>query len=1078
MAPNRSRGSSFRLLPALLLAAACGGGDSPGVMRPPPTPPPPPAPVPTTVTVTPSTATLTALGRTVELTAEVRDQAGQVLAGATVAWSSSNASVATVAADGVVTAAGRGIATITAAAGNATGSARVTVEQAAASVAVEPSSLDFTALGDTMRATAMVSDEGGHPIPMPAVTWVSDDTTVASVDPTGLVTATGEGAATIEATVGTAIGATQVAVQQAPDSMEVTSPGSALAIGDSMQFTATVFDRNGHPVGGLTVAWSSSDPAVATVDEAGLVTGIAEGSVDISAATNGLDPASKTLAVQGEADLTRGALTALYESTGGPNWTRNENWLSDAPLADWHGVSTDAEGRVTQVALVANGLRGAIPPQIGNLRALERLWLYSNDLSGEIPAELGNLQRLEYLGLSSNGLSGPIPPELGRLTQLTTLWLNFNDLSGPIPPELGNLASLGAAWLYNNRLSGPIPPEIGKLPSLTDLQFHANDLSGPIPGELGDLTGLTKLYLYQNRLGGAIPAELGKLANLTELQLHENLLRGPIPPELGRLTKLTKLYLNDNAGLSGLLPLELAELGSLSDLLLEATALCAPNDPGFRDWLAGLTVAEVALCRQGGAPFYLIQAVQSLDKPVPLVAGEDALLRVFPIALQSTDERIPPVRVTFYDDGSLSHTLEIPAGSAVLPTEFADSPLEQSANGLVPGSVLRPGVEMVIEVDPDTTVTLSLGVHERIPETGRFALEVLELEPLKLTVVPYLQRSAPDTAFARRVGELTAGHDSLWATRHLLPVGQFELEVHDPVWTDLDPIYDNSLALLREVDALRLMEGSSAYYMGMLRDGGGKAHIARKASVSGIDGLTMAHEVGHNLSLLHAPCAVNEALDPRYPYERGVIGGRGYDSRGGTLVAPALADLMAYCRPRWISDYHFTKAAEYRLRVAASATRVAGGATRNLLLWGGVEGGRMVLDPSFVVESAPRVPEAGGPYRLEGRDASGVALFTLDFDMAEVSDGDPGDGGFVFALPVGAGWEALASITLSGPEGSVSLDRDSGPAMGLLIDDASGAARGFLRDVVAADGGAALPEPGLRVQVSPGVPRREAWERR
>ena len=365
MAPNRSRGSSFRLLPALLLAAACGGGDSPGVMRPPPTPPPPPAPVPTTVTVTPSTATLTALGRTVELTAEVRDQAGQVLAGATVAWSSSNASVATVAADGVVTAAGRGIATITAAAGNATGSARVTVEQAAASVAVEPSSLDFTALGDTMRATAMVSDEGGHPIPMPAVTWVSDDTTVASVDPTGLVTATGEGAATIEATVGTAIGATQVAVQQAPDSMEVTSPGSALAIGDSMQFTATVFDRNGHPVGGLTVAWSSSDPAVATVDEAGLVTGIAEGSVDISAATNGLDPASKTLAVQGEADLTRGALTALYESTGGPNWTRNENWLSDAPLADWHGVSTDAEGRVTQVALVANGLRGAIPRRSG-----------------------------------------------------------------------------------------------------------------------------------------------------------------------------------------------------------------------------------------------------------------------------------------------------------------------------------------------------------------------------------------------------------------------------------------------------------------------------------------------------------------------------------------------------------------------------------------------------------------------------------------------------------------------------------------------------------------------------------------
>ncbi|WP_419949772.1 Ig-like domain-containing protein [Candidatus Palauibacter sp.] len=1031
------------------------------------------------MTVTPTTATLMALGRTVQLNAEVRDQGGQILTGVTVTWSTSNTSIATVNASGLVTAAGGGIATITAAAGNATGSARVTVEQSAASVIVTPSSLDFEALGDTIRARAEVSDEDGHPIPMPAVTWASDDTTVATVDPTGLVTAAGEGTATIEATVGTAIGAAQVAVQQAPDSMEVTSPGSALAIGDSMQFTATVFDRNGHPVGGLTVAWSSSNPAVATVDDKGLVTGIAEGSVDISAVTDSLPPASKTLAVQGEADLMRGALTALYESTDGPNWTQNENWLSDAPLADWHGVATDAEGRVTRLALVANGLRGTIPPQIGNLRALERLWLYSNELNGAIPAELGNLSRLEYLGLSSNDLSGSIPPELGRLTALNTLWLNYNDLSGPIPSELGDLARLEAAWLYNNRLSGPIPPEIGRLPNLTDLQFHANDLSGPIPGELGDLTTLTKLYLYQNRLGGPIPAELGKLANLTELQLHENLLRGPVPAELGRLTRLTKLYLNDNAGLSGLLPLELAELGSLSDLLLEATGLCAPNDAGFRDWLSGLTVAEVALCRQGGAPFYLIQTVQSLEKPVPLVAGEDALLRVFPVALQSTEERIPPVRVTFYDEGALSHTLEIPVGSAVLPTEFADSPLERSANGPVPGSVLRPGVEMVIEVDPDTTVTLSLGVHERIPETGRFALEVLELEPLNLTVVPYLQRSAPDTAFARQVGELTAEHETLWATRDLLPVGQFELEVHEPVWTDLDPIYDNSLALLREVDALRLMEGSSAYYMGMLRDGGGKAHVAHKASVSELEALTMAHEVGHNLSLLHAPCAVGEALDPRYPYERGVIGARGYDAREGTLVAPVLADLMAYCRPRWISDYHFTKAAEYRLRVAAADARVTGGATRNLLLWGGVEGGRLVLDPSFVVESVPQLPEAGGPYRLEGRDASGGAVFSLDFDMAAVSDGDPGDGGFVFALPVAAGWEELASITLSGPEGVVSLDRDSGRAMGLLLDDATGAARGFLRDLpVAADGASADGlEPGLRIQVSRGVPGREAWPR-
>ncbi|WP_419940512.1 Ig-like domain-containing protein [Candidatus Palauibacter sp.] len=744
MRPTESGGSSLRLLPALILAAGCGGGDSPGVMRPPPGPPPPPAPVPTTVSVTPATASLTALGRTVQLAAKVRDQGGQILSAVTVTWSSSSPSVATVAANGLVTAVGRGIATITAAAGNATGSARVTVEQAAARVTVDPPALDFDALGDTIRATATALDEDEHPIPMPAVTWASDDAAVATVDSTGLATATGEGTATITATVGTASGEAQVEVEQVPDSLQVTSPGSALAVGDSMQFTATVFDRNGHPVGGLTFEWSSSDPAIATVDERGWVMGIAEGSADITAVAGELR-ASKTLAVQGEADLMRGALIALYESTDGPNWKQNENWLSDAPLADWHGISTDAEGRVTQLALVDNGLRGTIPPQIGNLRALRSLWLYSNELSGSIP------------------------PELGRLTELVTLWLQYNDLSGAVPSELGNLASLEAAWLYNNRLSGPIPPE------------------------------------------------LGNLSNLTELLLHENRLRGQVPAELGKLTKLTRLQLNDNSGLSGLLPLELAGLGSLTDLLLEGTGLCAANDPDFRGWRAGLAVAEVALCRQGGAPFYLIQAVQSLETPVPLVAGKDALLRVFPFAVQSTDERIPPVRATFYDQGSLVHEMEIPAGSAVLPTEFADGPLEESANGLVPGSVLQPGVEMVIEVDPDTTVTLSLGVHERIPETGRLALEVHEMPPLHLTVVPYLWRSDPDTAFARQVGELTAEHETLWETRNLLPVGDLDLRTHEPVWTDLDPIFENSMALLREVEALRLMEGSSRRYMGMLR---------------------------------------------------------------------------------------------------------------------------------------------------------------------------------------------------------------------------------------------------------------------
>ena len=100
------------------MATGCGDGDSA-------TAPPTPLPArPTTVTVSPATHELTALGTTVQLSAEVRDQ---MVARAIVTWTSSSNLVATVDASGLVTAAGNGTATITASMGSASGSAVVTV---------------------------------------------------------------------------------------------------------------------------------------------------------------------------------------------------------------------------------------------------------------------------------------------------------------------------------------------------------------------------------------------------------------------------------------------------------------------------------------------------------------------------------------------------------------------------------------------------------------------------------------------------------------------------------------------------------------------------------------------------------------------------------------------------------------------------------------------------------------------------------------------------------------------------------------------------------------------------------------
>ena len=156
----------------------------------------------------------------------------------------------------------------------------------------------------------------------------------------------------------------------------------------------------------------------------------------------------------------REALVALYNATGGPNWNASNNWLSDAPISEWGGVSTDGNGRVTTLTLGGNQLSGEIPPELGNLVNLLLVELYDNQLSGEIPPELGNLASLQVLTLFDNQLSGEIPPELGNLANLSRLYLHNNQLSGEIPPELGNLADLQALLLAGNQLSGCVPSSL------------------------------------------------------------------------------------------------------------------------------------------------------------------------------------------------------------------------------------------------------------------------------------------------------------------------------------------------------------------------------------------------------------------------------------------------------------------------------------------------------------------------------------------------------------------------------------------------------------------------------------------
>ena len=153
-----------------------------------------------TVAVTPAANALI-IGQTAALVATAKDASGNPIAGRAVQWATSNASVATVSAAGVVTAVAAGAATLSATVEGKTGQATVAVSRVpVASVRVTPRTAVLDA-GATRQLTAVALDAVGNALEGRAVEWTTDASSVATVSATGLVQAVASGYADIKATI-------------------------------------------------------------------------------------------------------------------------------------------------------------------------------------------------------------------------------------------------------------------------------------------------------------------------------------------------------------------------------------------------------------------------------------------------------------------------------------------------------------------------------------------------------------------------------------------------------------------------------------------------------------------------------------------------------------------------------------------------------------------------------------------------------------------------------------------------------------------------------------------------------------
>ncbi len=434
----------------------------------------------------------------------------------------------------------------------------------------------------------------------------------------------------------------------------------------------------------------------------------------------------------------------------------------------------------------------------------------------------------------------------------------------------------------------------------------------------------------------------------------------------------------------------------------------------------------------------LTQVVQRPDGSIRMVAGNGAVLTVFATSNVTLPVSLVPrirVRVLRGTQVLLDDTHAVSGTFGLAPS--APSAITPTDRFFLAGSLIQAGNSFVVEINPagqTGEIGETFRTDNTFPATGTLAINAVTVAPIAVHFVPIVLS-------AGSIGNVSSANAEsyLLGARQMHPLSTVTSDVGQPFSVPTPfGVGDSNfwIPALQLVDALRVSEGSSSYYYGVIAppvgvtfiNNGGWGYIPGAVVSSGLTSRTalgtevgwafdpryatetFAHELGHTLGRFHSPCGGAASPDPNYPYANAAIGNVvGYDvysfaSSLATTIAlkdPAVAtDLMGYCGNKWVSDYTYEGIMNFRAAlVTVAALAPVAAPTQVLLVSGTIRDGAVTLSPSYVITAEPALPQASGPYRIEGLDADSRILFQYSFSGKAI-DHAPGVEQFTFALPV------------------------------------------------------------------------------